>query len=301
MLIFFHPLVCATMAHRNESCSLSTQAEGEVVDFQLLSDKDVIDIIAEAATFNEDGERTTLTYIAQFPVAKIPVSATTDEAVVAIVADAPEETPATEATNGEESTPETTPADAPVEKKPEVTPVIGEWVKLSLSAVDGDDADSTATIDVTAKHIAIQEAIAEKTAQMEKAVEEIAELQRRYKASQEAIVNEQKAAAKASTTSTTTKKKATTAAGKRKSTGKVTKKTTKSSQSSADDEDAEAAEEPSKQVAKKGFGLPSFGELQTYALNAGITALNVALTQRAVLFFAAAAIGVYTVGDYASV
>lgn len=278
------------------------QAEGEVVDFQLLSEKDVIDIIAEAAAVTEDGERTTFTYIAQFPVAKIPVSATTDEAVVAIVAESPEETPATEATNGEDATTETTPVEAPVEKKVDVTPVVGEWVKLSLSAVDGDDADSTATIDVTAKHISIQEAIAEKTAQMEKAVEEIAELQRRYKASQEAIVNEQKAAAKAST-STATKKKTTTAAAKRKSTGgKVTKKTTKSSQSNADDEDVEGAEEPTKQVAKKaGYGLPSFGELQTYALNAGITALNVALTQRAVLFFAAAAVGVYTVGDYASV
>lgn len=324
-----------------------------MVEFELLTENDVIDIIAEVATTDANGEATTLSFLAQFSTSRVPVTSHTDDTVevtstpategdeAAVAPSTDADAPAADAApvdaaaapNAEETT-ETTTTTAPAAEETEVktetaappsdkeistatpakktttttTLAVDDWVSLSLEAVDGDDADSQAELHVTAKRIAIAEAIAEKNAELESKVAEIEDLKQQLKALQAATVKEQQQqkTSKATTASSTaTKKKTTTSVAGKKKTTKATKKTTNKRASDDDDEDNEDEDDQQKKqssVAKKSvFGLPSMAELQGLVLGGGMTVLNMAVANRAFVFFGLAALGVYKYGDYASV
>jgi uncharacterized protein YfkK (UPF0435 family) len=279
----------------------------------LLSENDVIDIIAEVTATSSNGERGNITFLAQFPTSRVPVTSQTDN-VVEVTSIEGEATPAAEGEATSAAEGEATPAaegEATLAAEGEATPAAeepvdtavatNEWINVSVEAVDGDDADRKAELNVMAKRIAIAEAIAEKTVQLEKAVAEIAEIQKRLKEAQASMVKEQKSAA-VSKASAAAKKKATVAASKRKSTGSKTAKKGVKNNSAADEEDDDDITDKQQVMEKKSrFGVPSLGEVQAFAINGGYMALNLTLANRAFVFFGLAAAGIYAYGDYASV
>lgn len=308
----------------------------------MLTENDVIDIIAEVATTDANGDATTLSFLAQFPTNRVPVTSHTDDTVEVTstpategdeaVAPATDAAPTDVAPAAAEETTEAAPAaeETAAEVKPETaaatpatpattasaavpvvktTLAVDDWVSLSLEAVDGDDADSQAELHVTAKRIAIAEAIAEKNAELEAKVAEIEDLKQQLKTLQAATVKEQQQkTSKATTASTATKKKTTTTvAGKKKTTTKATKKTSKRASDDDNDDNDDNEDEDDKQkkqstIAKKSaFGLPSIADLQGLVLGGGMTVLNMAVANRAFVFFGLAALGVFKYGDYASV
>jgi isoleucyl-tRNA synthetase len=236
----------------------------------------VINIIVDVVTTDASEGSANITFLAQFPTSRVPTTSQADNVV------------------------EVSPEDATPEE-PATTVTASEWINVSLEAVDGDDADSKAELNVMAKRIAIAEAIAEKTAQLEKAVAEIAQIQNLLKEAQAAMVKEQKSAA-ASKASTATKKKASVTAAKRKVTMSKTAKKSAKSNSVADEDDDDDITDKQQAVQKKSsFEIPSLATVQTYVVNGGFMALNLTLAHRAVVFFGLAAAGVYAYGDYASV